>query len=253
MRYFIQLSYDGTDYHGWQVQPNGISVQQELQDCLSTLLHTRTNITGAGRTDSGVHASKMIAHFEADNLTDTQQLVYKLNKMTSPAISVHKIWQVSEDMHARFSAKSRTYHYFVHIGKDAYLNRFSHKLYLPTDFERMNEAAKVLFEYKDFTSFSKTGTDTATNDCTIMNARWVRIETESNALPNGGTTERWRFEITANRFLRNMVRAIVGTLLKVGEGKMTVEDMRRVIEKKDRCSAGDSVPGKALFLVNIEY
>ena len=153
-------------------------------------------------------------------------------------------------MHARFSAKSRTYHYFIHLQKDPFLRHYSWKVpYNELDFDRMNEAAKVIMEYTDFTSFSKTNTDTKTNDCKITRAEWKPVRTSSLT----GETDQWVFEITANRFLRNMVRAIVGTLLEVGRGRLTVDDVRRIIEKKDRCSAGESVPGNALFLVDIEY
>ena len=242
MRYFITFSYDGTSYHGWQIQPHSISVQEELQKAISTLLRQTIEVVGAGRTDTGVHARKMIAHFDFETEVDCTQLVYKLNKILPRDIAVQKVEKVADDMHARFSATSRTYHYFVHMAKDPFLRAYSWQVYGEPDFELMNEAAKVLMEYRDFTSFSKVNTDTKTNDCTITEAHWDRV----------GECQ-WRFTITANRFLRNMVRAIVGTLLEVGRGRMTIDQLRHVIEAKDRCCAGDSVPGNALFLVEVKY
>lgn len=242
MRYFITFSYDGTAYHGWQIQPHSISVQEELQKALSTLLRQTIEVVGAGRTDTGVHARKMIAHFDFETAVDCPQLVYKLNKILPKDIAVQKVELVADDMHARFSATSRTYHYFVHLAKDPFQRAYSWQVYGEPDFELMNEAAKVLMEYRDFTSFSKVNTDTKTNDCTITEAHWDRVG-----------DGQWRFTITANRFLRNMVRAIVGTLVEVGRGRMTIAQLRQVIEAKDRCRAGDSVPGNALFLVEVEY
>jgi len=247
MRFFITLSYDGTRYHGWQIQPNGDSIQQRLQEALSTLLRQPVEVVGAGRTDTGVHARMMVAHFEADPTLppldgELESVSYKLNKLLPQDIAVQEIRQVADDMHARFSATSRTYHYFIHTYKDPFL--FAHSWQVPykLDFKKMNEAAQVLLEYKDFTSFSKVNTDTKTNLCDIKEAYWNEV-----------APGQWRFTITANRFLRNMVRAIVGTLVEVGRGKLSLEDVRRIIEAKDRCQAGESVPGKALFLVDIKY
>jgi tRNA pseudouridine38-40 synthase len=242
MRYFITFSYDGTAYHGWQIQPHSLSVQEELQKAMSILLRKPMEVVGAGRTDTGVHARKMVAHFDYDEEVDCPQLVYKLNKLLPRDIAVQQVEPVAEDMHARFSAKSRTYHYYVHMGKNPFLRSYSWQVYGNIDFELMNQAASVLMEYKDFTSFSKVNTDTKTNDCTITEAHWDRVG-----------EEQWCFTITANRFLRNMVRAIVGTLMEVGRGRMTIEQLRRVIDAKDRCCAGDSVPGNALFLVQVKY
>ena len=242
MRYFITFSYDGTAYHGWQIQPHSLSVQEELQKAMSILLRKPMEVVGAGRTDTGVHARKMVAHFDYDEEVDCPQLVYKLNKLLPRDIAVQQVEPVAEDMHARFSAKSRTYHYFVHMGKNPFLRSYSWQVYGNIDFELMNQAASVLMEYKDFTSFSKVNTDTKTNDCTITDAHWDRVG-----------EDQWCFTITANRFLRNMVRAIVGTLMEVGRGRMTIEQLRRVIDAKDRCCAGDSVPGNALFLVQVKY
>ncbi|MBQ8274440.1 MAG: tRNA pseudouridine(38-40) synthase TruA [Bacteroidaceae bacterium] len=242
MRYFITFSYDGTAYHGWQIQPHSVTVQEELQKALSTLMRKPMEVVGAGRTDTGVHARKMIAHFDHDEVVDCPQLVYKLNKLLPRDIAVQHVEPVADDMHARFSAKSRTYHYYVHLDKNPFLRSYSWQVYGNPDFELMNRAARVLMEYKDFTSFSKVNTDTKTNDCTITEARWDRVG-----------EDQWRFTVTANRFLRNMVRAIVGTLMEVGRGRMTIEQLRSVIEAKDRCRAGDSVPGNALFLMEVRY
>ena len=256
MRFFIQLSYDGTAYHGWQIQPNGVSVQETLQKALSTLLRTPIEVVGAGRTDTGVHASMMVAHMDFQADLDTAQLCYKLNKLLPPDIAVQRIWPVADDMHARFSATSRTYHYYIHTSKSPFLRHYSWMVTFPLDFDKMNEAARHLLDYEDFTSFSKTQTDTKTNLCHITEAQWTTspIPSEGGAmLPpfKGGLG--WVFTITANRFLRNMVRAIVGTLIEVGRGRMTVDEFCQVIERKDRCSAGESVPGHALFLTNISY
>lgn len=242
MRFFITLSFDGTNYHGWQIQPNSDSVQQRLQEALSTLLRQPIEVVGAGRTDTGVHARMMVAHFDWEELIDGKQLAYKLNKFLPQDIAVQEVRLVDEEKHARFSATSRTYHYFIHMRKDPFQQAYSWQVPFKLDFEKMNEAAKVLLEYKDFTSFSKVNTDTKTNLCDVKEAFWEEI-----------APDRWRFTITANRFLRNMVRAIVGTLVEVGRGRLSPEDVRRIIEAKDRCSAGESVPAKGLFLVDIMY
>ena len=243
MRFFITLSYDGTRYHGWQIQPNGDSIQQRLQEALSTLLRQPIEVVGAGRTDTGVHARMMVAHFDFSPFKgELERISYMLNRLLPPDIAVQEIRQVPDDMHARFSATSRTYHYFIHTHKDPFIYAYSWQVPYKLDFGKMNEAAQVLLEYKDFTSFSKVNTDTKTNLCDIKEAHW------DEEAPG-----QWCFTITANRFLRNMVRAIVGTLVEVGRGKLSIEDVRRIIEAKDRCQAGESVPGKALFLVDIKY
>ena len=242
MRYFITLSYDGAAYHGWQIQPNGISVQECLEKALTTLLRADTPVVGAGRTDAGVNALKMIAHFDTEQEVDCARLADKLNRLLPPDIAVQGVQPVRDDAHARFSATSRTYHYYVSTAKDPFNRQRAMRLFHAPDFERMNEAANRLFDYIDFTSFSKLHTDVPTNNCRIMQARWEQV----------GEYE-WRFVIQADRFLRNMVRAVVGTLLEVGRGKMTIDEFCQVIEKKDRCSAGTSVPGHALFLVDVAY
>lgn len=242
MRYFIELAYDGTNYHGWQIQPNGISVQETVQSALSTVLRQPIEIVGAGRTDTGVHAAKMYAHFDTTNIEDLSLLENKLSKLLPPDISVNRIFPVRDEAHARFDAIYRTYQYHIVTRKDPFLRHYAWRISYHLNFELMNEAAKILFEYTDFTSFSKLHTDVKTNNCRIMCAEWTQV-----------SPYEWVFTIQADRFLRNMVRAIVGTLIEVGRGKLTIEGFRNVIEQKDRCAAGSSVPGNALFLMDIGY
>ena len=242
MRYFIYLEFDGTAYSGWQIQPHSPSVQQTLEESLALFLRTKVSVTGAGRTDAGVHAAQMVAHFDLDEPQDCAWMMSKLNGILPPDIAVHRIVPVKPDAHARFDATARTYKYYVTLGKSAF-NR-SYSWYLPNkpDFNLMNEAARLLISTVDFTSFSKLHTDTKTNDCHVTEACW-------SSLDDG----RWVFTITADRFLRNMVRAIVGTLMDVGRHKLTIDGFRQIIESKDRCSAGDSAPAQGLFLYKIEY
>lgn len=241
-RYFIYLAYDGTNYHGWQIQPNGSSVQECLMKALSTFLRREVEVTGAGRTDAGVHASLMVAHFDNEEELDTVVVAEKLNRLLPPDISVYQVLRVKPNAHARFDATARTYKYYVTTAKYPFNRQYCWRTYGTIDFEQMNEAARVLFDYSDFTSFSKLHTDAKTNFCRIMHAGWVQ---EENAT--------WVFTIQADRFLRNMVRAIVGTLMEVGRGKLSIEGFRQVIERRDRGKAGTSAPGNALFLVNVEY
>lgn len=241
-RYFISISYDGTAYHGWQVQPNGHSVQAELQRCLSTLLREEIAVTGAGRTDAGVHARCMVAHFDIEQPIDEGQLTYKLNRILPRDISVLKVWEVPNDLHARFSAVSRTYHYYIHTQKDPFLRSYSCELHYSLDFAKMNEAAACLLQYEDFGAFCKSHADVKTTLCQVTQARWVQQSSYS-----------WYFEISANRFLRNMVRAVVGTLIDVGRGRLTVEDFCKVVEGKKRTDAGESMPAHALFLEDVSY
>ena len=252
MRYFIYLSYDGARYHGWQIQPNGISVQEVLNKTLSTLLREPIEVTGAGRTDAGVNASLMVAHFDTQLSTVNCQLSTKLNRFLPYDIAIHKIVPVKPDAHARFSATSRTYHYYIITEKTPF-EPYAYRFPQPLDFEKMNEAAQTLFDYTDFTSFSKLHTDVKTNNCRIMKAEWAPVNPQLSIVDCQLPTPKWQFTITADRFLRNMVRAIVGTLLDVGRGVLTIEQFREIIEKKDRCSAGTSVPGNALFLSDITY
>ena len=241
-RYFIWLSYDGTNYHGWQVQPNGISVQGELQRVLSTLLRQDISITGAGRTDAGVHARVMAAHFEIEADIDCKQLAYKMNRMLPQDIVIDRIEEVSLDMHARFSATERTYHYYIHTRKSPFERHYSCEIHYPLDFEKMNEAGRILTTYEDFGAFCKAHSDVKTTLCNVTRAEWIQT---------GDTT--WYFVITANRFLRNMVRAVVGTLVDVGRGRLTLDEFRSVIEGKRRSDAGESMPGNALFLEDVKY
>lgn len=243
MRYFVTFSYDGSRYHGWQIQPNGNSVQAELQRALTILLRRETTVVGAGRTDAGVHARMMVAHFDVDeSLEDCAQTVYRLNRILPRDIAVSRVEPVAEDMHARFSATSRTYHYYIHTRKDPFLRSYSCELHYDLDFEAMNTAAAMLLEYDDFGAFCKSHADVKTTLCRVSAARWHQT-----------TDHSWYFEITANRFLRNMVRAVVGTLVDVGRHRLTIDDFRRVVEGRRRTEAGESMPGEALFLEDIRY
>jgi tRNA pseudouridine38-40 synthase len=247
-RYFIYLAYNGTNYCGWQNQPNGISVQQKIEETLSIILRKPLSIIGAGRTDAGVHARLMVAHFDCEEVVSkachgglVPPSLEKLNSLLPRDISIFKIIPVAPEAHARFDALSRTYKYYICKEKDPFTYPFYYRVNSLPDFEKMNEAAAILPEYTDFTSFSKLHSDVMTNNCKIMQAAWKQEEFG------------WAFTIQADRFLRNMVRAIVGTLLEVGRGKLSLDDFRQVIESKDRGKAGTSVPGNALFIVDIEY
>jgi len=242
MRYFIDMEFDGTAYSGWQIQPHSPSIQQTLEEALALFLRQKIDVTGAGRTDAGVHAAQMIAHFDLDAPQECKWMLGKLNGILPADIAVHSIRPVRADAHARFDALSRTYKYYVTLDKSAFQKAYSWYMLNEPDFELMNEAAKLLLSTVDFTSFSKLHTDTKTNDCRVTEAVWER-------LPDN----RWVFTITADRFLRNMVRAIVGTLMEVGRHRMSIDEFGAVILKKDRCSAGDSAPAQGLFLHRIEY
>jgi len=241
MRYFIQLSYHGLDFHGWQVQPNAVTVQGELNKALSILLKQEVVSLGCGRTDTGVHARFFIAQFEADSIIDTDQLAYKLNRLIRLRLAVQKVWRAPDDANVRFDALSRTYKYYITAKKDPFLTDTAYYYTLPLDCLAMNLACKKLFDYSDFTSFSKLHTDVKTNNCSIMFAQWKQ---EQNMLI---------FTIKADRFLRNMVRAIVGTMIDVGRGTLGVRGFCEIIEQKDRSLAGTSAPAKGLFLENVEY
>jgi len=242
MRYFIYLEFDGSAYSGWQIQPHSPSVQQTLEEALALFLRQNVSVTGAGRTDAGVHASEMVAHFDLDEPQDCGWMRGKLNGILPQDIAVHRIVPVKADAHARFDATARTYKYYVTLNKSAFNRNYSWFLPNEPDFEMMNRAAEILMKTVDFTSFSKLHTDTRTNDCHVTEAGW-------EMLPDG----RWVFTITADRFLRNMVRAIVGTLMEVGRGRLTIDGFQRIIDSKDRCSAGDSAPALGLFLYKIVY
>ncbi|SDM23438.1 tRNA pseudouridine(38-40) synthase TruA [Kriegella aquimaris] len=241
MRYFIEFSYVGKQYHGWQNQPNAISVQQVLEDALSKLLRQTIALVGAGRTDAGVHAKQMFAHFDYDSVDDTNGLVYRLNAFLPDDIAVHSIFEVEAGSHARFDAIERAYEYWVLQKKNPFYAEAAHYVKHPLDVKKMNEAAAQLLEYEDFECFSKSNTDVNTYLCAIKRAEWVD---QKGVLV---------FTIVADRFLRNMVRAIVGTLLDVGTGKNSIEDVKAIIKSGDRRNAGPSVPAKGLYLTKVLY
>jgi len=241
LRYFIELSYDGTHYHGWQSQPNALTVQDKIEKALSLLLRSTLKITGAGRTDAGVHARQMFAHFDTDIIFSPADLVYKLNSFLPKDIAIQQIFPVQSDMHARFDAVARSYSYYLHTSKNPFLNNFSWYFKKDLNIDIMNEAASQLLLFDDFKSFSKTHTDVKTYICDIKQAYWKH------------TGEQLVFYITADRFLRNMVRAIVGTLIEVGLEKIDIEKFVQIIEARDRNKAGFSVPAHGLFLERIVY
>lgn len=246
-RYFIHLCYDGTRYHGWQIQPSANTVQQELQQALSVILRTPIEVVGAGRTDTGVHARHMVAHFDwpvAEKPLPFQlpDLAYKLNRLLPCDISIYKIEPVAPDVHARFSAVARTYHYYIHTAKSPFFRHYSCELHYDLDFSLMNEAAGHLLAVDDFAAFCKAHTDVKTTLCRVSEAQWMQ-----------DSDTQWHFRITANRFLRNMVRAVVGTLIEVGRHRMTIAEFDAVVAGKKRTEAGESMPAKALFLERVEY
>lgn len=241
-RYFIELAYNGTRFHGWQIQPNANSVQETLEKALSTVGREQISVTGAGRTDTGVHASYFVAHFESEDAgLDHPDFTYKLNSFLNSDLVIYRISKVEAEAHARFNATSRTYHYYISQQKDPFAQETAWYLNKELDVFQMNVACAILFDYIDFTSFSRLHTDVKTNDCKIYFARWTQ---KGHQLV---------FTVKADRFLRNMVRAIVGTMVKVGEGKLSVDELRRIIEAKDRSAAGASAPPEGLFLSNIVY
>ncbi len=242
-RYFMHLSYRGAPFHGWQSQPNAISVQEVIEDALTKVLRTPTKITGAGRTDTGVNARSMVAHFDSAPLENPDATVRAINSIVGRDIAIHSITPVHADAHARFDATSRTYHYYVATRKTPFFHQLCWQAPPSLDFEAMNRAADMLLEVEDFTSFAKLHADNKTNICHVTCARWLPLKEE------GG----YVFIITADRFLRNMVRAVVGTLVDVGRGKLSLEGFRRVIEARDRCSAGTSMPAHALYLWDVTY
>ena len=240
-RYLIEIMYDGTNYHGWQVQPNSITVQEQLEMALSTVLSHKISVMGAGRTDTGVHAKQFFAHFDCNSELINANTAYRLNSFLPNDICVKSVVEVKNDAHARFDATSRTYEYIIHHTRNPFEVGRAYFLHHSLDLDLMNNAAQRLFDYIDFTSFSKLHTQTKTNNCTIQKAIW---ETRGDLIV---------FTIEADRFLRNMVRAIVGTLLDVGLGKITLDDFVQIIESKDRSKAGASVPAHALYLTEVKY
>lgn len=244
MRYFMTLAYNGAPFHGWQSQPNAVTVQQTIEQALTIVLRQPIAIVGAGRTDTGVNARKMVAHFNLDTpLTDTDRVIKALNTIIGPDIAIYSIAAVHNDAHARFDATSRTYHYYTVSHKSPFFYNLawtepSNGL----DFEAMNRAAALLLEVNDFTSFSKLHTDVKTNICNVTEAHWESVGNHGHV-----------FIISANRFLRNMVRAVVGTLIDVGRNKISIEQFKQIIAEKNRCAAGTSMPPQALYLWDITY
>lgn len=242
MRYFIWLSFDGTAYHGWQIQPNGMSVQEKLQQALTTLLRQPIEVVGAGRTDAGVHARQMVAHFDFDGTLDCAQTAYRINRILPRDISCERMEHVADDLHARFSATRRTYRYFIHTRRDPFARHFSVEMNWKLDFERMNEAAAFLLTVDDFKAFCKANADNKTTLCNVTRAQWVQT---------GETT--YYFEISANRFLRNMVRAVVGTLIDAGRHTITLDQFKDTVRYGTRSDAGQSMPAHGLFLWEVAY
>ena len=246
MRYFMHLAYRGENFHGWQTQPNASSVQQTIEEAISTIVRHPTAIVGAGRTDAGVNARMMIAHldlpddFKVDK--DDGKFLRGLNTLVGRDIAIYSLRPVAANAHARFDATARSYRYFAHRGKNPFVGRQSWQAPDSLDFDRMNAAAALLPGRRDFTSFSKLHTDVKTNICNLRAAKWI-----------ADGEGRWYFEITADRYLRNMGRAIVGTLVEVGRGRLAPEEMNDIIERRDRSAAGTSMPGEALFLWDIQY
>ena len=235
------MAYNGTNYHGWQIQPNASSVQETLNNALSVILNSDITIMGAGRTDTGVHAKEMFAHFDFEPTFETESTVHKLNSYLPKDIVIFEIFAVSDEAHARFDAKKRTYQYYISTYKDAFLQDGSWYYHQKLDIDLMNQAAQLLLNHTDFQCFSKVNTDVNTFNCTISEAYWSQ---ENNQLI---------FTISADRFLRNMVRAIVGTLVNIGLNKISLSDFNTIIENKNRNEAGFSVPAQGLYLVKIDY
>ncbi len=240
MRYFIRLSYLGTNFHGWQIQPNATSVQEELNRTLSTILSEEISVVGAGRTDTGVHAKEMWAHFDTQNSLP-ENLLHRANSFIGKDIALYDLVKVGDEAHARFDATERSYEYHFTTLKNPFLQDLAWYFPWPVDISRMQKASETLTQFEDFTSFSKTNTQTFTNLCDIKEARF---EIKDDVFV---------FHITANRFLRNMVRAIVGTLVEIGQGKREVDEMRKIIEAKDRRLAGESAPAHGLYLTRVTY
>jgi tRNA pseudouridine38-40 synthase len=241
LRYFLEFAYKGTNYHGWQYQPNATSVQETLTKALSTILKTDIELVGAGRTDSGVHAKQMFAHFDFDQEIDVPYLTHKLNSFLPKDIAILNIHKVHDEAHARFDATKRTYEYHIHTKKDAFESDDSWYNQNDLNIDKMNDACKILFNYIDFECFSKVHTDVNTFNCKIFEANWKQ---DNNRLV---------FTISADRFLRNMVRAIVGTMVNIGLEKVSLQDFIQIIESKDRKKAGFSVPAHGLYLTKVEY
>lgn len=240
LRYFVQLSYFGKNYHGWQIQPNATSVQESLNGTLSTICNAEVYVVGAGRTDTGVHAREMWAHFDVENPLP-ENILNRVNRFLSPDIAVQQFVQVEDDAHARFDATARSYQYHIVRHKNPFLKDLAWFCPYELDVDKMNAAAQLLFDHTDFTSFSRSKTQTKTNNCKILHAHWEEAG------------EELVFHISADRFLRNMVRAVVGTLVNIGRGKQPIESLNDIVAAKDRSLAGDSAPAHGLFLTRVEY
>lgn len=241
MRYFLEIAYDGTRFHGWQVQPNALSVQEVLDDCLRKVLRQPVSSTGSGRTDTGVHASQQFAHFDVAQPLDAQQVIYRLNRILPNDIAAIRLYKVPDDAHARFDAHARTYHYYITFAKNPFRRYHAYYHSRPLDTEQMNAAAALLLQHEDFTTFSKVKGDTTHYRCHIYEAIWRK------------QGEELVFTIRANRFLRGMVRLLVGTLVDVGRGKLTVQQFRQIITSQDRSKSSGAAPAEGLFLAKVEY
>ena len=242
LRYFIEISYDGTQYHGWQIQSNAITIQEIITDRIRTYLSDdQIDIVGCGRTDTGVHAKQFFLHFDCNDSFEFDKAIYNLNNMLPNDIVIHKLFRVENDLHARFSAVKRTYKYYLHRLKDPFKEKYSLYYNKELDVERMNQACKILLKHNDFTSFSKVHTDVKTNICNLSEAKWITLNNELI------------FTISADRFLRNMVRSIVGTMIEIGLKKLEVKEINSIIETKDRAAAGVSVSAHGLFLEEVKY
>ena len=253
MRYFLKLSYNGAGFHGWQRQPNAYSVQEAIEKVLSLLLKENISITGAGRTDTGVHAREMFAHFDVvSQINDKKQFLKSVNSLVGKNIVIHDLINVKDDAHARFDVIQRTYKYFIIKEKSPFFFPFAWTYEASLDTEMMNHAAKILLETEDFTSFAKLHSDAKTIICKVTHANWETYDNSNSDFPFFRVPQ-LVFTITADRFLRNMVRAVVGTLLDVGRHKISINDFKDIILKKDRCEAGISVPAQGLFLWQVKY
>ncbi len=241
MRYFLEISYNGSTFHGWQIQPNAISVQETIEDALKTLLKEEIKIVGAGRTDTGVHARHMCAHFDYEKNFGLVELKNNLNSFLNKEIYINDIYKVEDEIHARFSAISREYEYYISLKKDVFNYKTTHLIQQDLNIEKMKQALLIIQDYENFEAFSKSNTDVKTYLCNIMSCSLVKKE---NIII---------FKIKANRFLRNMVRAIMGTIVEIGLEKISLEELHTILKSKDRSKAGPSMPAHALFLTNIEY
>ncbi len=242
LRYFIEIAYKGTNYHGWQIQPNASSIQECINKAFSTILRTKIEVVGAGRTDTGVHAEQFFAHFDIENGINTEDITYKSNSILPYDISVYSIFKVNNNKHARFDAISRTYEYRIFLGHNPFFKETTWQLInKKLNVHQMNQASEILLKYRNFKCFSRSNTEVKTYNCKIRDAKWKKND------------KFLTFHITADRFLRNMVRAIVGTMIEIGEGKIDLNTFEQIIENQNRCNAGPSAPSQGLFLKEVLY